>query len=195
MTQSPPPNDRISKAQPITRSAIRGCAIWLLAMASIVIMACVVEMFSELGIYIHPPKWFYFIAHLFGGVAALAGIYTALYIWSGTAVTHVKPRALIMGVLYYTITFSALAWGVLVLSSTVVQQTVIVKAQVIGASDLSRPRLGCRHRVFFGRIYAPRGKICVGSKAKYLKGSTLVMKGRGNNWATWVSSVVEVRSD
>lgn len=179
---------RRSVATVATRRVMSFGAICYIVSLSICFIAYIFGLFLPLGIYVHPPVWAILIAHLIAILGACANFFFGVYAlpfkrkWlSGT----------VMGGLCYAATLGALAWGIPSLSVHVAAAPVSVEATVNGSVDLrSRRTWGCGKKLTFGRWYAPGGSVCFNIPApSIMVGSTVIMEGQGNSWATRITGI------
>lgn len=187
---------RYAAAQPATQRVLFGAAIWLLVMVILIALAFVVTATAPLGIHTHPPFAVLVVAHIFGALAATAGIYAALYRWTNSGVEQVWYKTTLSAVLLYVLTLSGIGWALPAVTTLAISNPTQVNAQVARTSSLASSRMGCRHRAYFGPWYATGGHICISQNAAYfMDRATLTLIGTGNSWATRVGSIQETRTD
>ena len=187
--------DRQSNAAPSTKVALRiGGAFYLVSLC-LCILALNHNTASPLGIHTHPPVWWFFIAHGLAIIGTPVFLYSLLYIH---ALSHKSFfTAIFMAGLSYVIIFCATSWAIPNLSVQLNAQNVTREATIYGGANSQRRRhIGCRATVRLGPLYAPGGSVCYNvSNPNSLKGSTMVLHGMGNSWATRVTVVDLVFSD
>lgn len=187
--------DRRSNAAPSTRSVLRiGGAFYVVSLC-----LCVVAYYHSkalpLGIHTHPPVWLFFIAHALAVIGTSAVLYTMLYILPLTRKSLLF--AIFSAGLSYGFVLCAISWAIPNLSVHLNAQHVTREAIIYDGSNIQRRRhFGCRSTVRFGPFYAPAGAACYNvPNPSSLEGSTMVLHGMGNAWATSVTAVDLVFSE
>ena len=180
---------RIAAANPSTRTLISLGSIWLGLSVALCTLANIIEAMAPLGIDTHPPTAWFVIAYLLAILSALIGGYA----WGYTSRARTRfrhwSRILTAAALYGALSFSAVAWAVPAVTTLYAPNPATPVLVVQGTSDLSRARMGCHTRAYFGIISAPAGNICMDQISRHVRaGWRLQLEGNGNVWATRITT-------
>jgi hypothetical protein len=174
------------------RFAERVVAGWAIAVTGLMVLGWVTHAPGDLGVIVHPPRWYDTLVVVLTVVAALAGYVYGVEVdnRAGMARTGVLTGIAVAAALGIATHFGP-GWALPKMSAYLLSEPTAVMMQVHNVTRGPRYfRFLCPYRITFSPAYTGGGGLCLDDRsARRLRGETLPVWGYGNGWATRVRGI------